>query len=56
MLKYYAGLFYSLNTVMIALEAVRSKGYPDAFIVAFLDGKPITTEKAREVEFEGFRL
>jgi len=56
MLKYYAGLFYSLNTVMIALETVRSKGYPDAFIVAFLDGKPITTEKAREVEFEGFRL
>jgi tetratricopeptide (TPR) repeat protein len=55
-LKYYAGLFYSINTVVTALEKVRSGGFPDAFVVAFLDGKPITTEKAREIEFAGFKL
>jgi tetratricopeptide (TPR) repeat protein len=55
-LKYYAGLFYSMNSVAKALETVRANGFPDAFIVAFLDGKLITTEKAREIEFAGFKL
>lgn len=55
-LKYYAGLFYSMNAVTTALEKVRSKGFPDAFVVAFLDGKLITTEKAREIEFSGFKM
>jgi tetratricopeptide (TPR) repeat protein len=55
-LKYYAGLFYSMNTVTNALEKVRSNGFPDAFIVAFLEGKLITTEKAREIEFAEFKL
>jgi hypothetical protein len=55
-LKYYAGLFHSINTVTSALEAVRAKGFPDAFIVAFFDGKLITTEKAREIEFAAFKL
>jgi hypothetical protein len=55
-LKYYAGMFYSINTVTSALEAVRAKGFPDAFIVAFFDGKLITTEKAREIEFAAFKL
>lgn len=56
MLKYYAGQFYSMNSVNAALEKVRSRGFPDAFIVAFMEGKPISTEKAREIEFAGFRL
>jgi tetratricopeptide (TPR) repeat protein len=55
-LKYYAGLFYSLNAVASALEKVRSNGFPDAFIVAFFDGKLITTERAREIEFAEFEL
>jgi hypothetical protein len=55
-LKYYAGLFYSLNSVSAALEKIRTKGFTDAFIVAFLDGKPIPTEKAREIEFSGYKL
>jgi tetratricopeptide (TPR) repeat protein len=54
--KYYAGLFYSMNAVNRALEQVRSHGFPDAFIVAFQDGKLISTEKAREIEFAGFKL
>ncbi len=56
MLKYYAGLFYSMNAVTRALEKVRLLGFPDAFVVAFLDGKPISTEKAREIEFAGYKL
>lgn len=55
-LKYYAGLFYSLNGVTAALSQIRAEGFPDAFIVAFLDGQLITTEKAREIEFERFKF
>jgi hypothetical protein len=54
--KYYAGLFYSLNAVNRALEKVRASGFPDAFVVAFQDGNLISTEKAREIEFAGFKL
>jgi hypothetical protein len=54
--KYYAGKFYSVNAVTKALNIIRSNGFPDAFIVAFYEGKPISTEKAREIEFAGFRL
>ena len=55
-LKYYTGLFYSLNGVSRGLEQVKKNGFPDAFIVAFLDGKPITTERAKEIEFEELKL
>lgn len=56
MFKYYAGLFYKMNSVTAALEKVRSAGFPDAFMVAFFDGKPIATEKAREIEFSEFKM
>jgi tetratricopeptide (TPR) repeat protein len=56
MLKYFAGLFYTLNNVNLALEKVRTNGFPDAFIVAFQDGQPISTEKAREIEFSGYKM
>jgi hypothetical protein len=55
-LKYYAGLFHSINAVTRALDLVRLNGFQDAFIVAFLDGKSISTEKAKEIEFEKFKL
>jgi hypothetical protein len=54
--KYYAGVFYSLNGVTAAITEVKKNGFPDAFIVAYLDGKLISTEKAREVEFAGMKL
>ena len=54
--KYYAGLFRSINTVTRALEQIRINGFPDAFVVAFFDGKLISTEKARDIEFEKFKL
>jgi hypothetical protein len=54
--KYFTGDFPSLESVTAALEKVRNNGFPDAFVVAFYDGRPITTEKAREIEFAGLRL
>ncbi len=54
--KYYAGLFRSTSAVTLALDQVRLKGFPDAFIVAFFNGKLISTEKARVIEFEEFKL
>jgi hypothetical protein len=55
-LKYYAGVFYSLNGVTAAISEVKKSGFPDAFIVAYLDGKLISTEKAKEVEFAGMKF
>jgi len=55
-IKYYAGIFYSINNVIKALEIIRSEGFPDAFVVAFFNGQLITTEKAREIEFAGYKL
>lgn len=55
-MKYYAGLFFSMSRVTDALGKVRQAGFPDAFIVAFLDGEPIPTEKAKDIEFAGFKL
>ncbi len=56
MLKYYAGLFYGYNSVSKALEIIRGMGFTDAFIVAFLNGETISVEKAKEIEFAGFKL
>jgi hypothetical protein len=55
-LKYYAGIFYSLNGVLAAIGEVKNQGFPDAFIVAYLNGILISTEKAREVEFAGMKF
>jgi hypothetical protein len=55
-LKYYAGVFYSLNGVTSAISQVKKNGFPDAFIVAYLDGKLISTEKAKELEFAGMKF
>lgn len=55
-IKYYAGLFRSLKAVTQALDQIRTKGIPDAFIVPFLDGRMISTERAREIEFEKLKL
>jgi hypothetical protein len=55
-LKYFAGVFYSLNGVTAAIGQVKKNGFPDAFIVAYLDGKLISTEKAKEVEFAGMKF
>jgi hypothetical protein len=54
--KYYTGNFSTAESVAIALEKVRKLGFPDAFVVAFYNGKQISTEKAREIEFARLKL
>jgi len=55
-LKYYAGMFYSLSGVTNAVNLVKNMGFPDAFVVAYLNGKQISTEEAKEIEFAGMKL
>lgn len=45
--RYTAGLFGNLNTATAARDEIRKIGYPDAFVVAFLNGERISISKAR---------
>ncbi len=47
--RYTAGLFKDFVTANNAKDGIRSKGYSDAFIVAYLDGKRISISEARRV-------
>ncbi len=44
------GLFRTYNDVLSQLNTVRRAGFKEAFIIAFLDGKPITVSSARAME------
>jgi hypothetical protein len=48
--KYYAGKFSRYQDASTALAKVQSKGFEDAFIVAWYNGNPITTQKAKQLE------
>ena len=45
--RYTAGLFAEENTATAARNEIRKIGYPDAFVVAFLNGERISISKAR---------
>lgn len=47
---YYVGMFYTYYEALAELNVVRLCGFPDAFIVAWLDGTQIPTEQARKME------
>tara|TARA_B110000046_G_scaffold186024_1_gene231518 strand:+ start:19268 stop:24478 length:5211 start_codon:yes stop_codon:yes gene_type:complete len=49
--RYTAGLFANLNNATAARDKIRKIGYPDAFVVAFLNSERISISKARA---EGF--
>jgi hypothetical protein len=49
--KYYVGIFKSSREARKALEQVKSIGFPDAFIVPYIDRKKISIQAAREFEF-----
>ena len=49
--KYYAGLFSSYESAAEVLDIIRSKGYQDAFIVAFNKAEQISLDKARQIEY-----
>ena len=47
---YSVGLFHTYKDVLANLNKVKRAGFRSAIIVAFLDGKPITVQKARVIE------
>lgn len=50
LIRYYAGRFSNLESAKSALNIVRSKGYKDAFIVAWYNGQKLAPEKVQEFE------
>ena len=52
MTTYYAGMFRRLSDASRALTSVRSKGFRDAFVVAFSGIKRISSDRARILEKE----
>ena len=50
LLKYYAGKFNRYEDASRALSRIRSAGYEDAFVVAWYNGIPISTQKAKQLE------
>jgi hypothetical protein len=49
---YYAGMFRRQADATKALTAVKSKGFKDSFIVAFMSGKPVSSDRAAVLEKE----
>lgn len=49
---YYVGLFRSYEAVLSNLNKVKSRGFRDAYIVAWLEGKSVSVKTARELEKE----
>ena len=47
---YYTGLFRRLEDALQALPGARGAGFPDAFVIAMMDGIQVSMEKARELE------
>ena len=47
---YYTGLFRRLEDAKQALPQARGAGFPDAFVIAMMDGMQVSMERARELE------
>ena len=47
--RYTAGLFKDFETANNAKDGIRSKGYSDAFVVAYLNGERISISEARKI-------
>jgi hypothetical protein len=50
MYKYTSGHFNSRKKALKHQKLVRSKGFSDAFVVAFLNRERITLQRAKEIE------
>ena len=45
--RYMAGLFYNIDDATVSRNTLRQMGYPDAFVVAYLNGQRISIARAR---------
>jgi len=50
LIKYYAGKFSRYSDAQVALNHLRTNGYPDAYIVAWYNGTQMSVSKAKELE------
>jgi tetratricopeptide (TPR) repeat protein len=50
LVKYYAGKFSHYEDASSALPRIHSRGYEDAFIVAWYNGSKVSTQKAKQLE------
>jgi len=50
LVKYFAGKFSRYEDASTAIPRVHSLGYEDAFIVAWYNGIPVSTQKAKQLE------
>ncbi len=51
--RYMAGIFTTYNLANISKQKLRRKGYKDAFVVAYFNGKRITNAQAKAIIAEG---
>jgi hypothetical protein len=56
LIKYYTGIFGTSEKAKRALEKVRDYGFSDSFIVPFYNGRKISIEKAKEIEYTQIKL
>jgi hypothetical protein len=49
-IKYYVGLFSNYNEATQALKKVQNYKFKDAFLVAYLNGKKVPIDRAKELE------
>ncbi len=50
LVKYYAGKFSRYEDASSALPRIHSRGFEDAFIVAWYNGNQVSTQKAKQLE------
>jgi len=55
-IKYYTGIFYSSESAGEALKEIREYGFSDSFLVPFYNGKIVSMEKAKEIEYSQIKL
>jgi sulfur carrier protein ThiS len=49
---YYSGLFRKADDASRVIQSVRDEGFRDAFVVIFMDGKPVSQERGSILEKE----
>ncbi|MAZ37175.1 MAG: hypothetical protein CL842_06970 [Crocinitomicaceae bacterium] len=49
-IRYTAGLFQQKNQAQLKLNEIRTLGYEDAFVVAYLNGERISLSRAKDIE------
>ncbi|MBA7574093.1 hypothetical protein ES708_15895 [subsurface metagenome] len=49
-IRYFAGLFKTYEAAQSALNDVRNRGFPDAYVVVYFEGRKISLNRAKSLE------